>query len=124
MKKRTKLLIVVACIIGIATTLSVVIFAAPTVTLTSSQDGNVADLKWVNSDNIALYNYRVMKSINDGDFNGLSAENTSQIKVLNVYPDSGDNITFTTYDGENVNFMSNLSLFSFLTLNTRPSSST
>ena len=102
MKKRTKLLIVVACIIGIATTLSVVIFAAPTVTLTSSQDGNVADLKWVNSDNIALYNYRVMKSINDGDFNGLSAENTSQIKVLNVYPDSGDNITFTTYDGENV----------------------
>ena len=102
MKKRTKLLIVVACIIGIATTLSVVIFAAPTVTLTSSQDGNVADLKWVNSDNIALYNYRVMKSINDGDFNGLSAENTSQIKVLNVYPDSGDDITFTTYDGENV----------------------
>ena len=102
MKKRTKLLIVVACIIGIATTLSVVIFAAPTVTLTSSQDGNVADLKWVNSDNIALYNYRVMKSINDGDFNGLSAENTSQIKVLNVYPDSGDNITFTTYECENV----------------------
>ena len=58
------------------------------------------------------------------DCYGLSAENTSQIKVLNVYPDSGDDITFTTYDGENVTFMSTLSLFSFLTLNTSPSSST
>ncbi len=87
------LMIIVAAVFIISTA---VVLAAPTIRLTVTTNGNVANLSWTNSDGSGSYSYRVLRSINDGAYNGLSATNAEKVKVLNVYPTAGANITFTS----------------------------
>ena len=54
--------------------------------LSASYNDDTANLIWENIDSTSQYTYRVLKSENDGDYNGLSAEGSRKVKVLNIYP--------------------------------------
>lgn len=77
-----------------------VILAAPSINLTSSQSGNTVNLSWTNSDTYKAYGYNVYRSTNDGAYEDISNAENSKVKVLNIYPSSGQNISFTTYSGQ------------------------
>ena len=61
--------------------------------LSASYNDDTANLIWENIDSTSQYTYRVLKSENDGDYNGLSAEGSRKVKVLNIYP----NVTSVIY---------------------------
>ena len=110
--KRKKIIFfaIVFCLIAVGTG---VMFAAPNINLSIETNENIADLSWVNNDSVKSYNYDVKKSVNGGEFKSLDENDGNKVKVLNVYPDSSavnENISFTTYDGENVTIKKSASL--------------
>ena len=98
MNKKRKITpkILILFVIALSIVSTAVVLAAPTIRLTVTTNDNTANLSWTNSDSTGSYSYRVLRSINDGAYNGLSAENAEKVKVLNVYPNGGDNITFVS----------------------------
>ena len=93
--KKQKIVIIVIVLIA-ANICIMTALAASNITLTSSQSENTVTLKWSNSDTVSSYTYRIVRSINNGEFNGLSATGNEKIKVLNIYPDVAEMITFTS----------------------------
>ena len=87
-----------------------VVLAAPTIQLDVTTDEDVATLTWTNNDSVSSYNYKEKRSVNGSDFKDLHEEESNEIKVLNVYPGTGDNITFNTADGQSVTIPKSASL--------------
>ncbi|MBO5476834.1 MAG: MucBP domain-containing protein, partial [Clostridia bacterium] len=83
-------------IVGIIAISTAFILAAPNITLTGSTSDNTATLTWTNSDTTSSYTYRTVRSINGGEYNGLSATGAEKIKVLNIHPNVSTQITFTS----------------------------
>ncbi len=92
-------IIVVVMMVAISTA---VILAAPSINLTSSKNGNTVNLSWTNSDTYKAYGYNVFRSTNDGAYVDISDAESTKVKVLNLYPASGQMITFNTYDGQTI----------------------
>lgn len=82
--------------VSIAT--SAYVFAAPSINLTttSSIADSTVNLNWSNSDTTSRYTYRTTRSVNGGEYNGMSATSNEKIKVLNIHPSVTTNITFTS----------------------------
>lgn len=112
MNKKKKILILSFAIVFALVIVSAgVIFAAPSITLSGTTSDDTASLNWTNNDTEKSYNYDVKKSVNGGDFESLTDNEGNKVNVLNVYPDAiTQNITFTTYDGEDVTIKKSASL--------------
>ena len=90
-----------------------VVIASVNIDLKNTIEGNSIYLNWTNSDTVKSYNYDVKKSVNDGEYKELDENNGDKVTVLNIYPDSdkvSSNITFSTYDGENITIKKSASL--------------
>lgn len=77
----------------------------PTLTATPNVDKNMISLNWT-MDDIKNKTFKVyQKKPGSTVFQSISSTNlnsSKQVKVLNIYPDDGDFISFNTWDGENV----------------------
>ena len=93
------ILIIAMLIIG-----NIVIFGSGAVNIILDANAigdNTAELTWTNSDEVGLYNYRVLRSVEGGAYQGLSATGNEKIKVLNIHPSVGEMLTFTSaLDGQ------------------------
>ena len=111
--KKKKFIFLGGILVAIAIISTGIILAAPSLNLSGTTTNDTANLSWTNSDTEKSYNYDVKKSVNGGDFTSLTGNEGNEVKVLNVYPDAeavSENITFTTYDGENVTVKKSASL--------------
>lgn len=85
--------------------------AASSVNLTSTvaPNGEYVRLNWNVPDTSQKYTYQVFqKKPSDSVFQTIPAKES--VRVLNVYPNAGDNINFTTYKGENLTLPRSASL--------------
>ena len=85
----------------------------PTLTAQAKPNDNMIRLDWSLSDlsNKAFKIYQ--KKENSNEFQSIGAtnfENGKQIKVLNIHPNMGDTITYTTWDGETITDVKSSSL--------------
>ena len=100
MKKNKK--IMTAIFVCILLSITGILFAATTLTLNVETSGDTATLTWENSDTVDVYNYSIERKRNSENYSEIYNAASKPVRVLNVHPGSGDNITFRTYDGENV----------------------
>ncbi|MBO5478109.1 MAG: MucBP domain-containing protein, partial [Clostridia bacterium] len=108
MKK--KKIIISVLVIGIFVAITGFVLAAPSINLSVATSGNTANLSWTNNDTVKSYNYDVKKSVNGGSYSSLTDNAGDKVTVLNVYCAADSNISFTTYDGENINILKSASL--------------
>ena len=108
MKKR-HIIVSAMLVVGFIISTVAIVLAAPTLTLSGSENGNDMDLTWTNSDIVKGYGYEVKRSVNDGEYQDLG-DFESKIQVLNIYPDVDPKITINTYDGESLTIDKSASL--------------
>ena len=108
MKKR-HIIVSAMLVVGFIISTVAIVLAAPTLTLSGSENGNDMNLTWTNSDTVKGYGYEVKRSVNDGEYQDLG-DFESKIQVLNIYPDVDPKITINTYDGESLTIDKSASL--------------
>ena len=86
------------------------VLAAASITLEVETNGDTATLTWENSDTVDVYNYSIERKRNLEEYKEIYNASAKPVKVLNVHPNIGDNISFTTHDGERVNITKSGSL--------------
>lgn len=101
----TLALVVIAIVASVA-----IVMAAPSINLSVSTNDNTANLSWTNNDSVKVYEYKVKRSTNDGEYKDLDNLEGDKVTVLNIYPTGMENITFSTYDGETVTVPKSASL--------------